>query len=120
MAALIDVVLLLLIFLLLAGTVAPPEPFPLEPPRSREASGGNPQADTVLLAADGRIAYGGRVISRTELVQVLATSVASASTPAVEVEADGALGAGSLLDVLEEIERAGAERVRLLVVEEPR
>ena len=120
MAALIDVVLLLLIFLLLAGTMAPPEPFAVEPPRAREVGAEIPESEAILLAADGRLAHDARVIPPAELPEVLSAIVANASPPVLEIKADGAVGAGSLLRLLRESERAGAERVRLLVVEQQR
>ena len=119
MAALIDVVLLLLVFLLLAGDMAPPEPFSVDPPRVREASEKRPGTETVLLGLDGRIAYGKRVVSRPEFVQVLAARVANGAPATLDVKADGRVKAGDLIDLLGEIERSGTERVRVLVVETP-
>ena len=119
MAALIDVVLLLLVFLLLAGAVVPPEPFSVQPPRVHEASETLPGTETVLLGSDGRIAFGKRVVSRPEFVQVLSARVANGAPATLDVKADGRVKAGDLIDVLAEIERAGAKRVGVLVVETP-
>ena len=75
---LINVVFLLLIFFLLAGTLRGPVPFEIEPPIAGGAGGGRlePGTERVLhLARDGRLALAGEEVALAELPTALARAL---------------------------------------------
>lgn len=104
-APLINVVFLLLIFFLMAATLAPPEPLEVTPPRSvseAEQAGGM----ALVIAADGTLAYGDL---RGEAV------FGALGAGPLTVRADAALPAARLVGVLGRLRAAGADGIELVV-----
>ena len=114
---LIDVVFLLLIFFLLTGTFAPPDPFSVQPPAIDSEPGAVDGPVMILIAADGRIAVDNRIVSETELETILVQRLQAGSFGnSITVKADTTTPTGIILRVLALTRRGGAPSVRLITV----
>ncbi|MBA1147640.1 biopolymer transporter ExbD [Ectothiorhodospiraceae bacterium WFHF3C12] len=108
---LINVVFLLLIFFMIAGSLGRTELFRVEPPESASEAPLPPEARRVLLADDGRLALDGRAVSLEQLGSALDGGAAP-----VEIKADGGAHAAKLMAVLAAVREAGIEEVELITV----
>ena len=115
---LINVVFLLLIFFMIAGSLSVTEPFEIEPPDSRSEAVPETQSVRILLAADGRLALDGEVVTPTSLHTRLEQRLAGGETLQLEVKADGRVPGNRLVRLMEQLREAGVERVRLLTLPE--
>lgn len=112
---LINIIFLLLIFFLVTGTLRSAELLQIDPPRS--GGGANADADqpTLLVAADGRLALGGQLVTLSSLHPLLATSgVGGAPPDHVVVRADGKVRAERLLEVMEALRASGVQEISLI------
>jgi biopolymer transport protein ExbD len=110
---LVDVVFLLLVFFLLAGTLDAP-PIEVEPPASRQTAAQETQRLRVLLDANGRIAFDGRMLDIDSLRAAIAPRLARDSRQSVRIEADANVNCGRLLSLLEQLRSLGASRLALV------
>lgn len=113
---LINVVFLLLIFFMLAGTLAATDPFRIEPPSSDSEWLTEAEALVVLVAADGRLAVDGETLTPDALRQAIADRMADAPTLQVRLKADGSADADRVISVMEDLREAGVERLQLMTV----
>ena len=103
----INVVFLLLVFFLITATIAPPDPFATEPPRSEGGVGA--QLDEVLyIGADGGLAFGD---TRGEAV-----FAAVPEDGPLRIRADARLEARDVAAILARLAAAGVSDVRLVTV----
>lgn len=115
---LINIVFLLLIFFMVAGSLSAADPFRIEPLRSLGGEAGEPRNVVLLIGADGRLALDGVAIDSAELQQAVAARLRDLAHPMVHVKADGAAEAAAVVGVMETLRRAGVERIRLMTVPE--
>lgn len=115
---LINVVFLLLIFFMVAGSLSVADPFRIEPLRSANGEAGDPKDVVLLIGADGRLALDGAEVEATALQAALAERLKEAAHPEVYVKADGGAEAPAVVVILETLRRAGVDRVRLMTVPE--
>jgi biopolymer transport protein ExbD len=113
-APLIDVVFLLLIFFMLIGVIAPLDLFPVEPPTAERASAEEGGKLTILLAADGRLAFEGMELDLPTLQARLGEAEGRGAS--VELKADATVDSGQVIAVLNALRAAGVERLALLTV----
>jgi len=115
---LINIVFLLLIFFMLAGRLAAPDPFEVAPPDS--ASEGHLAIEdvVVLVAADGRLALDGVEMPAEALQRAVAARVRAVPAVPVRLRADAAAEAIRVVGVMEDLRAAGVERLELLTVAE--
>ncbi len=114
---LINIVFLLLVFFMLAGTLSAPDPFDVEPPESLEGvETAQPEEGVILLAADGRLALDGVELQLEQLTRRVEAWLAEESTEpvAVTVKADADVPAHRLLDLMDALRDAGLQRLTLL------
>jgi biopolymer transport protein ExbD len=113
---LVDVVFLLLVFFLLAGTLEPVPPLRVEPPRSQSArtESGEHRPLTLLLAGDGRVGLDGQVVDPGEFASRLAVPLAEQPGRPVRLIADAEAGSGGVLMLLAELRRLGAGEIALV------
>ncbi|QFS84874.1 Biopolymer transport protein ExbD/TolR (plasmid) [Roseivivax sp. THAF40] len=105
--ALINIVFLMLIFFLVAGTLAPPLEKELRLVKTAELEGSAP-ADALVLHADGRMTHRGvAVTSVTDFV----AGRPEESRAHVRIVPDRALSAADLVTQSRALRNAGAERV---------
>ena len=101
--ALINIVFLMLIFFLLAGTLAPGRDKDISLIRTQNGERSQPPVDPVSVTADGVIRYGGETSSRTQLIERLSafvTPTANGPATSIEIFADQKLKARQLIELL--------------------
>jgi biopolymer transport protein ExbD len=113
---LINVVFLLLIFFMLAGQLATPDPFRVEPPESASERLVDAQELVLLIAADGRIAVDGEEVRLDGLTARAAAAVKQMPGLKVRLRADAASDAAQIVRILEALRAANVETVHLLTV----
>ena len=114
---LINVVFLLLIFFMLAGSLRPVEPFPVELP---EASSGElepgerdtEETSVLFVGADGELALDGRRLDEDALVASLASRSGDDS---LQLRADARIPAWRFLPLLDRLRDAGVAELELVV-----
>jgi biopolymer transport protein ExbD len=114
MIPLINVVFLLLIFFMLAGVLAAPEPFRIQPPASQSDARLENRDWTLLVTADGQLALDGEVLPQSALEPAVARLLEEHPDARIKLKADGDITARALIEVMDALRRAGAERVTLL------
>ena len=113
---LINVVFLLLIFFMVAGRLAPSDPFPIAPPPTAHGEAAEVRDMLVLVAADGRLALDGEVLAEAALEAAVTGRLADEAATEVRLKADGGAEAVRVVEVMELLRDAGVERLRLLTV----
>lgn len=112
---LINIVFLLLIFFMVAGTFMNPDPLGVEPPTSDSEHPANLEFATLSVAADGRLALDGEAFDLEELRSRIAARLEQGEE--LTIRADAALPASRLLPLLRELEAAGLERSTVVTVQ---
>lgn len=115
---LVNIVFLLLIFFMLAGTLRSPEALEVDPP---ETAAGLPPASagsdtrTLILDRHGVVALDGRILESGELRSMLSSSAEHDSPRApIRLRADRRARAEDLLRLLESLSQLGFEDVALV------
>ncbi len=109
-APLVDVVFLLVIFFAVSTTFLETSGLDLELPESSSTAGREPEALTVLLAADGTLSFDDRTVDREELRRALAEAL-EPRAPArrmVVLRADTKTEHGDVVELMDLIRGAGA------------
>ena len=109
---LINIVFLLLVFFLLAGTLAPRPPFEIEAIETRESPPAELTASALFVSASGRLFYRGRPTGLAELPG-LVEAAHDADEP-FEIVLDRRLRAELLFPIVATLAEAGVARIRLL------
>ncbi|MDF2368030.1 biopolymer transporter ExbD [Sneathiella sp.] len=110
---LINVVFLMLIFFLIAGTIAAPVSRELTPAETREMPTVPAKTDVVQIHNDGAIMYLGKRMSVDEVLEMFP---ATEMSEPVKVIADKTLNAVRLVEILEKFRAAGHQKIRLITV----
>ncbi|MEF2070126.1 ExbD/TolR family protein [Consotaella aegiceratis] len=108
--ALINIVFLMLIFFLLAGTLAPGTDRDIDLIRTSDAEREKPPVEPISVTADGEIRYGGKPVSRDGLVERLRQArpaTGNADADGIEVLADRSLSARDLIDLIRMLQAQG-------------
>lgn len=116
---LIDIVFLLLIFFMLAGTLTPPESFSVRPPRSASTSPAGNDGLRMLLTAEGRLVLEGWETNPKDLAQFLPKRLSANVDTVVKLKADAAVATGELITVMDSLRQAGIHNILLLTIHEP-
>ena len=111
---LINIVFLLLIFFMLAGTLSASDLFEVAPPESASEEPAGESEMVVLLAADGRLALDGRHVAESDLRQQVAARLKASPGIHVRLKADGATTAERVIDIMEMLRAAGVAELTLL------
>jgi biopolymer transport protein ExbD len=110
--ALINVVFLMLVFFMVAGSIAPPLKQDLSLIRTEDLAGRAPP-DALVVEADGALSHRGEAVASAA---AHARSLTGEARAAIRVVPDRDLAARELVRVAAELRGAGAERV-LIVTE---
>ena len=113
---LINVAFLLLIFFLIAGAVAPTDPFPVTPPVSERGQPDARAVPEVLMRADGGLAFEGAPITEARL----SARLGARSAEVLRLRADGAVAAGNAIALMARLRALGIDRIALAVTAVPR
>ncbi|MEF8794621.1 ExbD/TolR family protein [Thiohalorhabdus sp.] len=111
---LINVVFLLLIFFMIAGSLSVTEPFEVEPPASQSQDRHEPDSLTLLMGTDGRFAVANETLTRAQTLQRIETRIEEQPQTRVTLKADGRLPANRLVRFTRALYETGVEKLRLL------
>ncbi|GMG84173.1 hypothetical protein LNKW23_33870 [Paralimibaculum aggregatum] len=112
---LINIVFLLLVFFMVAGRLAPGDPFEVEAPRSAAAA--RPGGErTLLVGAEGQLALDGRRLTRPALIAEIAGRAAAEAAAPLRIRADRRADAAAVVALMAELRAAGATRIGLLTL----
>jgi biopolymer transport protein ExbD len=111
---LINIVFLLLIFFLIAGTITPRADISIDFPQTAESPGARMPADAVYVSAGGFISYRGARVDADGLAATVAAEIAAQHGSSLAVVVDRSLPAADLSPVLGALAGAGATKVRLI------
>ncbi len=111
---LIDMVFILLVFFMLAGTFRATDAFPVTPPSSISRIFGDEREAVVLIRSDGLVGLNGRILEREDLARAVRLILANDASALVQVKADAGTEANVVIAVLEELRDAGAGYIVLL------
>jgi len=111
---LINVVFLLLIFFMIAGSLSVAEPFAVEPPASRSEGSHEPKDITILMGTDGRLALDGKVLDEAALLARLEAKLAATPQTSITLKADGDAPANRLVRFTQALYGVGVEKLELL------
>ena len=113
---LINVVFLLLIFFMLAGSFGVNDPFDVTAPNSISEMVHETASVHVLLGADGQVALDGKVMEEAVLLEQVKTRLAATPALRVQLKADAQTSANRVVLLMEGLREAGVERLRLLTL----
>jgi len=111
---LINVVFLLLIFFMIAGSLSASEPFEVAPPESRSEGAHDADGVMILMGTDGRLALDGEPLPETALLARLESRLAEAPRTPITLKADGDAPANRLVRFTQALYEAGVEQLELL------
>jgi biopolymer transport protein ExbD len=121
---LINIVFLMLIFFMIAGQVAPSDPFTVQPPSSRVEEPAQLEEIVLLMDSSGRIALDGEFVALDDLTARLANLLkahrdqkgATGAPPSIALKVDATLMAADLSAVLDALRAAEAPKIMLFTV----
>lgn len=109
-----NVVFLLLIFFMLAGHLATPEPFAITPPQSVSQAHAPPQGVDIQINADGQLAFDGETLSADALQTAVRQRLADHPDSPVRLRADASTASARVVAVMRHLHAAGAHQLRLI------
>ncbi|ESR23885.1 ExbD/TolR family protein [Lutibaculum baratangense] len=113
---LINVVFLLLIFFLIAGTMTPPSPVELDPVTTRESPAARSPAAVLFVSGDGRMAYRARPVTVSELSGIVRADDERDRGQPLSVMLDRELPSRELALILDALARGGVSNLRLVTL----
>ena len=111
-----NVVFLLLIFFMLAGRLASPEAFEIQPPVSTSEAQARRDGLEIQLAANGEIALDGKPVDLETLERRVGEQIEANPGLALRLKADGAGDATRVVAVMQVLRDAGGEKLRLITI----
>lgn len=111
---LVNVIFLLLIFFMVAGTIEGVDIFEVELPASEDGQLKPTSASTVYLSEDGRIAVNNDVVVKEDLKTILSTLFINNPEQIVVVKSDLNVPADTLIFIMNSIEDAGGTEISLV------
>jgi len=112
-------VFLLLVFFLLAGTLEPTQPFPVDPPISDHSSPPASIPLLVLLDEQGRLGFEGRTLDAETLSRTIAARLESRDTRMVQIKADAKTVTDRIRPLLKRLQAVGVTEFQLLTRKNP-
>ena len=113
---LINIVFLMLIFFLMASSIAPRADLDLQPPQSPDGERTAPPGDAIYLANSGMISAFGRETELTDLSAHLTSFLAGGIDKPIRIISDRDANGLLVLDIVDEVRRAGANDIRLMTL----
>lgn len=114
MLPLINIVLLLMVFFMLMGSVSAPSAFKTDPPQSKSFEQADTASTGLALASDGRLAWGRELIRISDLELHARIWGKLHEGEVLRISADATADADLLIEIMEGLRSAGIERVNLL------
>lgn len=116
---LINVVFLLLIFFMVAGSLSITDPFEVIAPNSLSEGVHEEQTLLLLLGKEGQLALQGQTMPEAQLLDRVKQHIAADPNTRVQLKADAALAGNHVVLFLEKLQEAGVEKLLLMTLEEP-
>lgn len=113
---LINVVFLLLIFFLIAGTMTPPSPVELDPVTTQESPASRSPAALLFVSADGRMAYRGEPVTLQTLSGAVRGDEERDPEAPLSVMLDRELPSRDLAPILDALAVGGVANLRLITL----
>ncbi|MEL7153477.1 MAG: biopolymer transporter ExbD [Pseudomonadota bacterium] len=113
----INVVFLLLIFFLMTATIAPPEPFEVNPPTSK-ADAPAEANQPLFVSAEGALSWG-EVTGDPVFAAIAAAGLGTTPDSLLIIRADKALPGGEVARLLKQLASVGIARSQLVSVSAP-
>ncbi|RED44163.1 ExbD/TolR family protein [Aestuariispira insulae] len=114
----INIVFLLLIFFMIAGSLQNSMPFDMDP---LKGTGDRPGSDTPLLlyvSQAGEFSYQGRLVTEAEFVAVIEEQISETQAPpTIQIKSDQSSNSRVIIGLLTRLGTAGVSQVTLAVVE---
>jgi biopolymer transport protein ExbD len=111
---LINMVFILLLFFMLAGTIRPPDPLPIERPMSIQGQLEDAELVELWMDADGQVALGQTVMPLDTLIDDLRLRIAAGGATRILLSADDDLPTGQLRTLMRRLRELGVRE--LLIV----
>jgi biopolymer transport protein ExbD len=111
-----NIVFLLLIFFMLAGRLATPEPFTIQPPQSTSKHAADTSGIDVQIGRDGQLAMDGKTQTINDLQAAVAARLKQSPDTAIQLRADGSTRAERVVEIMQRLHAAGAQKLRLITV----
>jgi len=111
---LINVVFLLLIFFMLAGSLTVREPFAVTAPASQSETRPEPEPRRLLLGIDGQLALDGEVLPEAAVLAAIVSALVDDPELRVELKADAGIPGNRVVTLLEALHASGLEKVSLM------
>jgi biopolymer transport protein ExbD len=113
---LIDVVFILLVFFMLAGSIEPEDAFAVSPTASTSDTRGDIQDLVILVGEGGKIAINDRTIAREALEEEVRDILTSQPGVLIQLKPDADAQAKDVISIMEDIRNGGASYIVLLTV----
>ena len=113
----INVVFLLLIFFMLAGSLTRIDALDVEPPTSQSELLDVDQDSVVLVSADGRLAMGDSELDDLDMQLKVLDFLDKYPGSVIRLKADGRVEAGRVIEVMELLSNVGVSEVVMLTLE---
>ena len=114
---LINVVFLLLIFFMLAGSLAASDPVPADPPLSTNEGETGSRDLVIVMGADGLISVDGAIVEEDGLAAAIEAALAANASRSIWLKADAQADSLKVIALMDALQEAGAERVKLLTAQ---
>lgn len=111
---LINVVFLLLIFFMIAGSLTVTEPFEVTPPTSGGQAEDTPDSLVILISKSGQLALDNQPLGEAALLAALKTKLAQQPDTPITLKADANLNANKLVQLTHALYGVGVKKLRLL------
>lgn len=115
---LINVVFLLLIFFMIAGSLSVTDAFEIDAPVSRTTAEHEPESLMILLGQDGQLALDNKLINEVMLLEQLSIALKDKPARAITLKADQRLPANQLVRFTQALHAVGVKKLRLLTLQE--
>ena len=113
-APLVDVVFLLVIFFAVSTTFLETAGLKLELPKSRSTAPHDVADLTVFLGSDGLVSFDGKEVERESLASLLGDELEQRESKRVILQADTGSRHGDVVEIMDIIREAGAEKMTIL------
>lgn len=111
---LVNVVFLLLVFFMLVGRLASPEPLDIQPPKSMSGKNDTGQTVKILLTRNGQVAIDRDVVPRSQIGEYVSKILSEQPSASFQVKADARADAVSMIELMERLRAKGVQRLTLL------
>ena len=110
----INVIFLLLIFFMVAGTVENIEIIEVQVPEAQSGDDNYSKNNIVYIGREGLIAVNDDIVQDKDFETIISTILINGDNSEIKVKADSKLNAIRLIDVLQKIEKVGIKNISLI------